>query len=97
MTCRYFLTIVNLCVPFFFYSGPTVNRESKKSNDVSKLNTKAKNPEIGKLTEADKASTGRVCRVKKKPSCIYYTYSVIFLFNYFFFFMIKKIFQVTGL
>lgn len=40
--------------------GPTVNRESKKSNDANELNTKAKNPEIGKLTEADKASTGRV-------------------------------------
>ncbi|KAM4717797.1 multidrug resistance-associated protein 1 [Anableps anableps] len=44
-------------------SGPAVNSESKKSpqcNDAKELNKKAKNPETAKLTEADKASTGRV-------------------------------------
>lgn len=44
-------------------STPDVSRVSKLSQtgkEDKELNKKAKNPEVGKLTEADKASTGRV-------------------------------------
>ncbi|XP_016521501.1 multidrug resistance-associated protein 1 [Poecilia formosa] len=43
--------------------GPAVKTESQKphkTDDARELNKKTKNPEMGKLTEADKASTGRV-------------------------------------
>ncbi|XP_008413223.1 multidrug resistance-associated protein 1 isoform X2 [Poecilia reticulata] len=43
--------------------GPAVGTESQKphkTDDARELNKKTKNPEMGKLTEADKASTGRV-------------------------------------
>uniref|UniRef100_A0A3P9NFR5 Multidrug resistance-associated protein 1 n=1 Tax=Poecilia reticulata TaxID=8081 RepID=A0A3P9NFR5_POERE len=44
-------------------NGPAVGTESQKphkTDDARELNKKTKNPEMGKLTEADKASTGRV-------------------------------------
>lgn len=51
---------------FMLNSSPGSRSVSKLSltvKDDKELSKKAKNPEVGKLTEADKASTGRVCAV----------------------------------
>lgn len=47
---------------FCLSSSPGVCTASKQSTTADeKLSKKPKNPEVGKLTEADKASTGQVC------------------------------------
>lgn len=51
------------CIVPCVSSSPGVNSVSKLSQtgkDDKVLSKKTKNPEVGKLTEADKASTGRV-------------------------------------
>uniref|UniRef100_A0A087YGI1 Multidrug resistance-associated protein 1 n=1 Tax=Poecilia formosa TaxID=48698 RepID=A0A087YGI1_POEFO len=56
-------TTFDVCLGSLSSSGPAVKTESQKphkTDDARELNKKTKNPEMGKLTEADKASTGRV-------------------------------------
>uniref|UniRef100_A0A669AWH1 Multidrug resistance-associated protein 1 n=1 Tax=Oreochromis niloticus TaxID=8128 RepID=A0A669AWH1_ORENI len=49
-------------VSFCLSSSPGVCTASKQSTKADEeLSNKPKNPEVGKLTEADKASTGQVC------------------------------------
>ena len=53
------------CICPFVNCSPDVSSVSKLSQTGKEnmvLNKKAKNPEVGKLTEADKASTGQVGR-----------------------------------
>lgn len=53
------------CILPFVNCSPDVSSVSKLSQTGKEnmvLNKRAKNPEVGKLTEADKASTGKVSR-----------------------------------
>ncbi|AWP18241.1 putative multidrug resistance-associated protein 1-like [Scophthalmus maximus] len=50
----------NGCATALVGSSPDVTSVSKQSQGDKEVSKKAKNPEVGKLTEADKASTGRV-------------------------------------
>lgn len=55
--------ICTLLCFFIFSSIPAINSVSKLSQtgkEDKELSKKAKNPGVGKLTEADKASTGQV-------------------------------------
>ncbi len=57
--------LVYFCIVPFVICSPVGNSMSKLSQTDKQgkvLSTKAKNPEVGKLTEADKANTGRVGR-----------------------------------